>query len=260
MEAPMSIIPLADAIPRRTFHERILWGDSLALYAHLAGQVDLVVTSPPYYKVVNADAYLAPYANMAEYHDFLDAHIAGMATALREDGFVAFNIGLYVQFDHIEHLPALAMGLFARHGLRLVNEIIWHKPKGTQGLWTMPMTRWLKGKTDQPILAKQHEYLHIYAKPGRKPLPRHDEAFIKEVAWSVWSLPVSPYRGHPCAFPLALAERAIRLYSNPGDLVLDPFAGAFTTALAARAAGRRWVGCELSEAYCRAAEARLNAG
>ena len=54
---------------------------------------------------------------------------------------------------------------------------------------------------------------------------------------------------HPCQMPLALLERIIRVSSNPGDLVLDPFAGSGTTLVAAKNLGRDYLGIELSENY-----------
>ena len=56
---------------------------------------------------------------------------------------------------------------------------------------------------------------------------------------------------HPCQMPEALLERIIRVASNPGDLVLDPFAGSGTTLVAAKKLGRDYLGIELSENYAK---------
>jgi site-specific DNA-methyltransferase (adenine-specific) len=64
---------------------------------------------------------------------------------------------------------------------------------------------------------------------------------------------------HGCQMPEQLLGRIIRVSSNPGDIVLDPFAGSGTTLAVAKKLGRRWLGCELSEDYVRAASERLNA-
>jgi site-specific DNA-methyltransferase (adenine-specific) len=64
---------------------------------------------------------------------------------------------------------------------------------------------------------------------------------------------------HGCQMPEQLLGRIIRVSSNPGDIVLDPFAGSGTTLAVAKKLGRRWMGCELSEEYVRAATERLDA-
>lgn len=62
---------------------------------------------------------------------------------------------------------------------------------------------------------------------------------------------------HPAVFPLDLAGRCIRTWSRPGDTVLDPFAGSGTTLVAAKKLGRKAVGIEIAEKYCRIIEERL---
>jgi site-specific DNA-methyltransferase (adenine-specific) len=61
---------------------------------------------------------------------------------------------------------------------------------------------------------------------------------------------------HPCQLPESLLERIIKVSSNAGDLVLDPFSGSGTTLAVAARLGRRWLGCEMSEEYAEKAEAR----
>jgi DNA modification methylase/predicted GIY-YIG superfamily endonuclease len=63
---------------------------------------------------------------------------------------------------------------------------------------------------------------------------------------------------HGCQMPEQLLGRIVRVSSNPGDVVLDPFAGSGTTMAVAKKLGRDWIGCELSEEYVRAATARLS--
>lgn len=62
---------------------------------------------------------------------------------------------------------------------------------------------------------------------------------------------------HPCQLPEALLNRIIKVSSNPGDLVLDPFAGSGTTLSVAHHLQRRWLGCELSSEYAEKARARV---
>ena len=85
-----------------------------------------------------------------------------------------------------------------------------------------------------------------------------------KVRGNVWYLPRSPRsdggserHGHPATFPDALAKAHIATWSNPGDLVLDPFSGSGTTAKAAKELGRRFLGFEINPEYCAIAERRI---
>ena len=77
----------------------------------------------------------------------------------------------------------------------------------------------------------------------------------------VWEIaPESATRvGHPAPFPVALPGRLIELYTYYGDLVLDPYMGSGTTAVAALRTQRHFVGCESEAAYIEAADARIGA-
>jgi DNA modification methylase len=75
---------------------------------------------------------------------------------------------------------------------------------------------------------------------------------------NVWTIATAPYpEAHFATFPPELAERCIKAGSKPGDMILDPFAGAFTTALAADRLQRHAIGIELNPAYCAMAQARI---
>lgn len=75
---------------------------------------------------------------------------------------------------------------------------------------------------------------------------------------SVWSLPYQPFKGkHFATFPQALPELCIKASSRRGDLILDPFMGAGTTAIAAKALGRHYIGMELNPEYAAIANKRI---
>jgi site-specific DNA-methyltransferase (adenine-specific) len=96
-----------------------------------------------------------------------------------------------------------------------------------------------------------------------------DDAWIAEsiarVVWgqatqpgpTVWEMTTQSGVDHPTPFPVELPKRLILLYTKPGDVVLDPFMGSGSTALAAVLTGRHYVGYELSAEYCALAERRL---
>jgi len=131
------------------------------------------------------------------------------------------------------------------------------------------------------------DYLLQFRKPGDNPQPiragistkyQNESGWITADEWIEWAAPVW-YRAdagipggiretdvlnvvqaretdderHLCPLQLGVIERAIKLWSNPGDLVLDPFAGIGSTGFEALKHGRRFVGCELKPSYFRSA-------
>jgi len=100
-------------------------------------------------------------------------------------------------------------------------------------------------------------YAHI---DYRKPIPAVYNA--TEVPGNVWEFPrvryrMDEYEDHPTQKPVALLERIIRASSNPGDTVLDPFSGTFTTSFVAKQLGRKSIGIEIEEAYVKIGLRRL---
>jgi len=80
-----------------------------------------------------------------------------------------------------------------------------------------------------------------------------------ESTLSIWN--ISPARakkiGHPAPFPVELAKRFINLYSFKNDLILDPFIGSGSTAIAAKLLNRDYIGYELNPEYVKIAKNRL---
>lgn len=84
----------------------------------------------------------------------------------------------------------------------------------------------------------------------------------QKVPGNVWYIPrvryrMDEYENHPTQKPVALLERIISASSNPGDLVLDPFSGTFTTSFVAQQLGRRSIGIEIEEEYIKIGLRRL---
>lgn len=105
---------------------------------------------------------------------------------------------------------------------------------------------------------RSYEVILIAKKPGAK-LAWHDtshrvENIIRPGDYGIRKVPPSKKK-HPTEKPRALAEHFIKLHTKPGEIVLDPFAGAGSTLAAA--AGRRAIGCELDLPWCKAARERI---
>jgi site-specific DNA-methyltransferase (adenine-specific) len=199
-----------------------------------------------------------------QYWEELAMVLSECRRVLRSGRTLAIVIGTRVSDGELKHIPADLIQRMPGLGFTLRKEIIWVKPKGTQGLWQRGTTQFLKDKPYPGCLNIniQHEFILIFSREGHAEVDtshRLSEEFIKEVSWSVWPLPVSDTKGHPAPFPEEIPARLVELYTRPGELVLDPFMGSGTTAVAARKAARRCVGYDLSEQYCQIAATRLRA-
>ncbi len=107
----------------------------------------------------------------------------------------------------------------------------------------------------------EFEYVYVFWKPGITVIDRHR---LNRDEWSqwgsraVWSIPsVRANSDHEAQFPVELPRRVIRIFSAPGDLVIDPFAGLGTTGLAAGQEGRRFLGADAVAEYVAKANARI---
>ena len=129
-------------------------------------------------------------------------------------------------------------------GLFLYDKRIWRKdPAWANCKWT---TNTLKAVSET-------EDLYIFWKPGEYVInkDRLSEQEWKEWGYrQVWDIPsVRANNVHPAMFPLELAKRVIRLYTDEGETVLDPFMGSGTTAIAAIETKRHYIGIEKCEKY-----------
>lgn len=126
------------------------------------------------------------------------------------------------------------------------------------------------------VLLEQHDFtvrLGIWHKTNPSPMNgqrlwlsgieacvfgRKSKAVFNEHCQSaVWSCASMQSKIHPTQKPIKLFERLIAASSKPGDVILDPFMGSGTTAIAAERSGRRWIGIEREEEYYNAALARI---
>lgn len=219
------------------------------------GSIHVVITSPAYWN-------LKDYGNddkSKRYEDYmamLRSVFCEIFRVLIPGRFFCLNIGTALHDDRMMHVPSDCMKMLAEIGFILKREIIWNKPKGVQGLWQDYTTKFLK-TTPYPCYLNVnvvHEFIHVYQKPGDCGVSftaenKLSEEFIKEVCWSVWTMPVSYQKGHPAPFPYELARRLILCYSLKNERVLDPFGGSGTTMKAARDLNRDAIIYEINKGY-----------
>ena len=138
-------------------------------------------------------------------------------------------------------------------GLYLYDQRVWHKDP----CWAN--SRW---HSNSYRAVDEFEHLYVFWKPGIVNVDR-DRLEKKEWAeWGsrgVWNIrSVQRNNRHECEFPEMLAERVIRLLSDKGGVVLDPFVGSGTTTAVAHRLKRKYVGIERLKKYAKIAEARTN--
>lgn len=218
--------------------------------------VALMVTSPPYNVGKEYDADLS----MDEYLGLLRRVLGETYRVLEPGGRVAVNVA------NLGRKPYLALnhrvaGLLDELGFLLRGEIVWQKARGAGG--SCAWGSWRSAKN--PTLRDLHEYVIVASKGSYRRERIGEDTISREefldATLSVWNIaPASARRiGHPAPFPVELPRRLIELYTFRGDLVLDPFIGAGSTAVAAVETGRHYVGYDIEESYLQIARKRIAA-
>jgi site-specific DNA-methyltransferase (adenine-specific) len=261
----------------RTRHQMIL-GDARDLSSIPSESVHLVVTSPPYFnlKPYASDAGGGQLGRIGDYDAFLvelDRVWRECARVLVPGGRICCVIGdiLIPRRADGRHrvlpLPSDIQVRSRRYGLDNLTPILWFKignrtneaGGGSSGYY---------GKPYQPgaIIKNDHEHIVMLRKPGgyrTTPMIQKALSMLQRGEMDAWMRPVwsdirgaSLRDGHPAPFPPELAERLIRMFSFAGDVVLDPFAGSGSTAVAAIRAGRNSISVEIEEEYLNAATRR----
>ena len=220
------------------------------------GSVALMITSPPYNVGKEYDGDLS----LDEYLGLLHRVLSETYRVLEAGGRVAVNVANlgrkpYVPLNH--HVADILTDI----GYMLRGEIIWQKAKGAGG--SCAWGSWQSAKN--PTLRDIHEYVIVACKESFRRLRRGEDTISRddflEGTVSIWQIaPESARRvGHPAPFPVELPRRLIELYSFESDLILDPFIGAGSTAVAAVEAGRHYVGYDTNADYLALATERIAA-
>ena len=252
--------------------DKLIVGDARRMDEVSDSSVALVVTSPPYFagkeyeEALGEDGVPATYL---EYLELLRDVFHECVHKLEPGGRIAVNVANLGRRPY-RSLSADVIGIL-QDDLRLLlrGEIIWVKQRGSSGscAWGSfqrpgnPVLRDLterviiasKGRFDRAIPAKERALRSL---PSESSMTRDD---FMEDTLDVWEIPAESATrvGHPAPFPIELPGRLIELYTYRGDLILDPFAGSGTTAVAAVRAGRHYGGYDLDEGYIQLAESRV---
>jgi DNA modification methylase len=250
------------------------------------GFANTCVTSPPYYGLrdYGHDGQIGLEETPEAYVAKLVELFREVRRVLRDDGTLWLNLGDSYKEKQLLGIPWRVAFALQADGWYLRQDIIWHKPN--------PMP---ESVTDR--CTKAHEYIFLFSKSDRyyfdsnaiaepsqhfgkdnrsgKGNIRYDgkrtEGDVKANGQqsfvtinetrnkrSVWIIATQPYSGaHFATYPQELIEPCIKAGCPTNGIVLDPFMGAYTTALVARKLDRHYVGFELNPEYCKIGESRL---
>jgi len=241
-------------------HERavLIHGDCLDVLAALpAGSIPMIFADPPYglsndgttchsgRRVSVNKGEWDRSRGVVEDHRFHRAWLAACQRVLSPHGTIWVS-GTY----HAIYSIGFAM---QELGYKLLNDVVWFKPNAPPNLSCRYFTH-----SHETVLwaARDESGKHVFHYGLMKALNADKQMR------SLWRFPTSPpaekTRGkHPTQKPLVLLERIILASTNPGDWVLDPFAGSGSTGVAALRLGRKFVGIEREERYLALAQRRL---
>lgn len=251
----------------------IFTGDCLRHLARMeAGCVDLAFADPPFNIGYEYDLY-DDRQSRGDYLSWTERWLAAVKRVLKPTGSIWVAIG-------DEYAAEIKVRLDAM-GMTMRNWIVWHYTFGVHCTKKFnrshahvfyyvndPKRFVFHADAVRVPSARQTTYADRRANPaGKVPddtwvlRPQDDDRFFSPED-DVWYVPrvcgtFKERTEHPCQMPEAVLERIIRVATNPGDLVLDPFAGSGTTLATAYKLDRRYVGIELSERYAEAVRERL---
>ena len=241
-------------------------GDCLDLLSQIPdGAVQLIVTSPPYNigkeyeEKLDLDRYLAQQASV----------IAESVRTLSPSGSICWQVGNYVDKGSIIPLDSILYPIFANHGLKMRNRIIWHFEHG------LHCKNRFSGRYETIAWFTKSDNYTFNLDPVRVPQKYPGKKHFKgpkagqysgnplgKNPGDVWVIPNVKSNHvektiHPCQFPVELIERLVLSLTNEEDRVLDPFLGTGTSVIAAIRHGRIGLGAETIEDYIVLARSRI---
>ena len=234
--------------------------------------VALVVTSPPYYAGKEYEEAVGEGDVPASYIEYLDMLHDVFATCVRKlepGGRIAVNVANLGRRPYRSLSADVIDILQNRLGLLLRGEVIWQKAEGAGGncAWgsfQRPANPVLRDLTERVVIASKGRFDRAMTAIERQArgYPSYRTANADEfmdATTDVWYIPSESATrvGHPAPFPVELPERLIDLYTYEDDLVLDPFMGSGTTAVAAVRTRRHYVGFDTDARYIELAEQRV---
>jgi DNA modification methylase len=266
------VVSKDDEVRECRVKDQLFCGDSRDLSAVDDKSVALVVTSPPYFAAKEYELALGeghiPGSYVA-YLVMLRDVFAECVRTLEPGGRLAINVANLGRKPYRSLAGDVTRILQDDLGLLLRGEILWVKAEGMNGScawgsYASASNPSLRDTTERIIVASKGRFDRAIKRSKREELGLPFENTItpeefRTLTLDVWRFPPASAKrvGHPAPFPVELPRRAIELFTYKGDVVLDPFVGAGTTAVAAVQTGRHYVGFDADPDYIALAERRV---
>lgn len=244
--------------------------DCLEGLKELETEVELTVTSPPYFNVkeyVNYESYSAYLDSLRQVFTLvLEKTKAGRMCCVNLSNII---LPRESRNSESRRLPLVFdfTVLMEKLGWIFMEDILWIKPEGSS-----------KNRNGsffqhrQPVAYKPNvvnEYILVFRKPSPKIIDSIVRSYPASIAeqsavpdgyerTNVWNINPETTSKHPAPYPVELAEKLIQYYSFVGDTVLDPYIGSGTTAVAAKNLGRSCIGFEIHSEYIDIALSRIS--
>jgi len=227
------------------------------------GSVALVVTSPPYFAGKEYETAIGEGHVPGSYVAYLAMLCDVFAECVRKlepGGRIAVNVANLGRKPY-RSLSADVIDILQQLGLLLRGEVIWVKAKAAGGscawgTFQRPGNPVLRDLTERVVIASKGRFDRARSARVRAGEGLPSDATISadefmDLTTDVWEVPAESATrvGHPAPFPVELPRRLIDLFTYEGDVVLDPFMGSGSTAVAALRTGRRYVGFDTDPDY-----------
>jgi len=236
-----------------------------------SNSIALVVTSPPYFAGKEYEQSLGENGVPGTYFEYLDLLrdvFAECKRVLEPGGRIAVNVANLGRRPY-RSLAGDVTAILQELGLLLRGEVVWWKGRAAGGscawgTFQRPSNPVLRDVTERIVIASKGRFDRALKPEQRHGLGLPSTATISrdeflEATTDLWEMPTESATrvGHPAPYPVELPKRLLELYTYEKDVVLDPFMGSGTTAVAALRTGRSFVGFETDRSYVAAANKRV---
>jgi site-specific DNA-methyltransferase (cytosine-N4-specific) len=234
--------------------------------------IRLIITSPPYFNAKDYKTKEQIVLKSDSYQEYIDSMVPVWKECfrvLKPNGKLCINTPVLPVSKEVLNTH------YNRDYLNINNDIEFSILKSIE-FYRFGLFIWDKGPTDQLMMGSYPyppnfyqlntiEFINVFVKDGEPEKINKiekEKSKINKEDWykyiqTIWKINTEKDRSHPAPFPIEIPRRLIELYSFVDDIILDPFMGSGTTALAALYSKRKYVGYELNEKYIRFANNRL---